>query len=76
MDSVTTFWTILTMYLVGAAALITDKIIGRIALSWWLVTAPLWIPALILLIIASFLGNVYRAAEKYQREYNDDWVYP
>lgn len=33
---------------------LTLKLLGFIAWSWWWVTAPLWIPAVIILLIIGF----------------------
>lgn len=49
-----TFWGLLALLFIGL------KLGGVIAWSWWWVLAPLWIPALIALILFAWAGFLLR----------------
>ena len=43
------------------------KLCGTITWSWWLVTAPLWIPFGLLFVIAFIIGFVYAFAKAFNK---------
>ena len=51
-------WLILTC--LAALVLIAAKLLGLIAWSWWIVTAPLWLWAVIVLIVGGALAILSR----------------
>ena len=40
------------------AALVVLKLLGKIPISWWWVFAPVWVPAVIVLLILLVMGII------------------
>lgn len=54
----------MNLFTITFAILLVLKLLGKIALSWWLVTSPLWGGFLIVFFLGSFVALMKELAKR------------